>query len=152
MPEPLNIYRNNERLRRERHGRSVLRIFLSQGDDGPLLLRGSVDESRPPTNQHVPEAAPVLDIVIDEQCRPGIGPHIFDAPQLSGAQRLRLGVDRVVERLPEQHEANRHHRGRGAVGRREMPDPRPIDAPAPRCIDHDDVKINHAAFSARVGR
>jgi hypothetical protein len=49
MPYPPYIYRNDKRVGRERHSRSVLRIFSSQRRDGPLMLGAVVDDARLPT-------------------------------------------------------------------------------------------------------
>jgi len=72
------------------------------------LLGTSVDDARRPTKQHVPELAPVFEIFIDQQRRSRIRPHVLDAAQLTGIDGLRLTVDGLVERLPEQDEADRH--------------------------------------------
>jgi hypothetical protein len=61
-----------------------LRILSSQGDDRPLLLRASVDDAGSPTKEHVPELAPVFDIVIDQQRGVGIGAHVPEAAQSGG--------------------------------------------------------------------
>jgi len=71
------------------------------------LLGASDDDACLPTKEHIPELAPVFEIFIDQQRRPRIRPHILDAAQLTGIDRLRLTVDGVVERLPEQDEAHR---------------------------------------------
>jgi hypothetical protein len=47
------------------------------------MLGAVVDDARLPTQQDIPEPAPILDIVIDQQRRPRIRPHISEAAQLA---------------------------------------------------------------------
>jgi hypothetical protein len=64
------------------------------------VLQTSFDDARPSPEEHVPEPAPILEILIDEQRRAGIRPDISQAAQPGGSDGLGLGVDRLVNRFP----------------------------------------------------
>jgi hypothetical protein len=100
-----------------------------------------LDDASPSEKQRIPEAAPVFDVVIDEENRNRICPDVLNAPQPARVPRLRLGIDRVVERLAQQDEADRHQRRSLAVRRREMTDSCAGDAPAPAGLDQGDVDM-----------
>src|SRR6202165_2431004 len=85
--------------------------------------------------QHPPRPTPVFEILIDQEGCVWIGLDIFDAAQLTGADRLGLGVDCLIDRVAQQNEAHRNHRGPRPVRGCQMPDPRPGDAPPQTRID-----------------
>jgi len=85
---------------------------------GPLY-----EHPRIPPQHHPPEPPPSFVVVIDQQHRVGVGPNVSNPAQGDGPLLLWLAVDRVIDRGPDQDEADRHHRRARSVGGREMPDP-----------------------------
>jgi hypothetical protein len=65
-----------------------------------MLVTGFQD-SGPPANEHVPQPAPVLGVVIDEKGGVRVGLDVPDTRQPSGLLTFRLRIDRVVKRLAQ---------------------------------------------------
>jgi hypothetical protein len=99
MRQPPYIDRDNQGVWPQGQRGAVLRVLALQSSDRALLLRTLLDDAGPSRKQRVPEPAPVFHVVIDEQRRHRIRPHVPNAPQPARVRRLRLGIDRVVERL-----------------------------------------------------
>jgi alanine dehydrogenase len=79
--------------------------------------------------------------VIDQEGRCRVGAHISDPPELVWLSPLRLCVDGLVQRLPEQDEADRHHGRLRTVGSREMAEASPSEVPPHGRADQADSEI-----------
>jgi hypothetical protein len=87
-----------------------------------MLETGGQQPDRTP-EQDVPEAAPVLFIVIDQESGAGVGPKVADPAQAFRGDALRLGIDRRVDVVAPQHEGDRDQPRLTALRGREMADP-----------------------------
>lgn len=88
------------------------------------MLSTPLEQACPSPKQHVPQPAPVLFVVVDQQNRIRVGPEIAHSGQLRRLHRLRLGVDGLVKRVAQQCKAHRNQSGLHAVRGSEVADSR----------------------------
>jgi hypothetical protein len=106
-----------------------------------LMLISPVENASPAPQEDVPEASPILVVVVDQQGRRRVGPDIAHPAQPVRRDRLRLGVDGVIQGFAEQHETDRHHRWAAAIRGREVANTCRSDPSPPNAVDQLDADI-----------
>lgn len=105
------------------------------------MLGARFEQPHASAKKDVPESAPILLVTVDEQDRVGIGLDVSHARQAASLNGFRLPVDRVVQDLADQDEADRNQRGLFAVGRGEVTDARRRYLPPNLWWNHADAVI-----------
>jgi len=89
------------------------------------MTRAAIDDPGGPGHEHEAQAAPVLFVVIDDQGDPGIRFDVADPAEAAWGGPFGLLVDRRVDRLPIDGEADGDDVGLAArIGRGEPGNPR----------------------------